>query len=432
MAFIHYLLQNKADNAIALCLYWAVSVWFLILNLPYISFMNIHVDQLLVSTPFYGVPFTLNLFNFDPSMYYGFNNISVIHPFLHIVSGLLSQLAAHWGNNLFFLLLQSLLNAFSCTAIYFYLRRSGTNKGLSITFAVMFAISSYTLFTALIPDSYPYAQLILILTVLYLQYSREKSTESFNSFAYGALAFISFAVTSALLIPVLAALVLNHFRLGSKTIIWQYIKAGLWAILLLLSATILQQLFFEGRFWAGDLFKGITGGGLRYAAKFHWNEHWQIAKLLGTHPIWTPDVMMISSKMVAVVSDLSKKTPIYAIMFGSGLYICSFAFIIKARATREAWVLSSFIWFAVILHIAAGFGLATFRYDMYLYAGHFLFAVYLLAGRFITELRSRTLRQAATGCAIAVVVVLLVHNSWMHKEVLRTVDLSYQTLVKMK
>ena len=131
---------------------------------------EILISDVSMDSPFYGAPFTLNLFNFDPSMEYGPENISIIHPFINFLTSPLVTMIG--GVNLPYLLIQSILNAFSAALVYYIIRRSGAGWTLSLVTAAFFGISSYSLFTTLIPDSYAYAQFMIILSAAYLHYCR--------------------------------------------------------------------------------------------------------------------------------------------------------------------------------------------------------------------------------------------------------------------
>ncbi|WP_322395878.1 hypothetical protein, partial [Clostridium perfringens] len=129
---------------------------YVFMNLPFVAYIKDHAAELMPHSPFYGAPFTLNLFNFDPSMEYGPENISIIHPFINFLTSPLTTMIG--SSNLPYLLIQSVLNAFSAALVYYIVRRSGANWLLSLVTAAFFGISSYSLFTAFIPDSYAYAQ----------------------------------------------------------------------------------------------------------------------------------------------------------------------------------------------------------------------------------------------------------------------------------
>lgn len=79
-------------------------------------------------TPFNTTLFPINLFNFDPSMYYGDNSSSVIHPLISFLAVTLAAVAKFLGGNWFFLILQSLVNAGSVVLAYLFLSQKKINR----------------------------------------------------------------------------------------------------------------------------------------------------------------------------------------------------------------------------------------------------------------------------------------------------------------
>ncbi|WP_454192639.1 hypothetical protein [Paenibacillus sp. Marseille-Q7038] len=102
MNFFKYITKDKHQNYTAMIIFLVFTALYLILNFPYITFMSDHESLLQRFSPFYGVPFTLNIFNFDPSLYYAFNHGSVVHPFINFLTVPLAYAAKMTVNNSFF------------------------------------------------------------------------------------------------------------------------------------------------------------------------------------------------------------------------------------------------------------------------------------------------------------------------------------------
>jgi len=428
MSFMGYLLQSRRDNLKALVLFACLAVFYFVMDFPFETFMKDNAEELVKLSPFYGAPFTLNLFNFDPSMYYGFDNINIIHPLINFMAGSLNYIAGHWGGNLFFLVLQSILNALSAVLIYYYLRNSDADNKLALLFAVFFGISSYQLFTAMIPDSYPYVQFLLILSVLYFQYTRESSSATIRKGPYATLAFLNFALTSTNLVPLTASMLINGIKRREKRTFRAFYGVVIIALVLVIVFTALQWIVFDGRSWATSWKDSLQNGGFNYVAPFMFSHHWQVFYMLGISPVLTPDLTMVDTGMVALVTDLARPYPFYVHIVGIGLLVLALLGFIRGFFTREAWVLSSFIIFALLLHVAVGFGLATFKYDMYLYAGHFLFAIFLLAARFISQLHRGILKTALLSLVLLFTLTTLGNNIVKHYEALQYTKQSYTEL----
>lgn len=428
MKFLGYLLRNRKDNYKALALFVALTAFYIAMDLPFLAFIKENAAVLAEHNPFYGAPFMLNLFNFDPSMYYGYYNISIIHPLMNFLAGSLAYIASHWGGNLFFLVLQSAVNALGAVLIYYYLRNSEAGNVLAIGFAAFFGISSYNLFTAMIPDSYPYVQWMLIWSVLYFQYSRESSAPTIRTGPYASLAFVNFAMTSTNIVPLTGAMLFNGIARRDKRTFKAFGSVVAVALLLVVVFTALQWLVFDGRSWVASWTSTLASGGLSYVAPFSFVNHWQAFYMLGVSPVLTPDVAMIDPGIVAVATDLARPYPFYVHMIGAALLILALLGFIRGIKTREAWVLASFILFALLLHVVVGFGLRAFKYDMYLYAGHFLFAIFLLGATFVNRLKGGIAKTALLGLILLFALATLGNNIVKHGEALHHIKQAYTEL----
>lgn len=426
MSFVRYLFQSRREKVTALVLWGALALIYILFNLPFVSYMNGNAGQLVQHSPFYQAPFTLNLFNFDPSLYYGYGNATVIHPLISLLSGFLTDLFGRANGNLGYLLFQSMLNAASSVLLFVYLRRGGENLLLPLVWAVWFGISSYCLFTALIPDSYPYAQFVLILSVVYLQYLRQ--TDKLTVLPNAVLAVLNFGITATNLIPFILSFLVQTFRKPFGA----YVKKLLWLVLtaggLLLAFSLLQAWTNDGIGWFTNWNKGLQNGGQAYVADFSFSRHWKMLYMLFISPVLTPALAFIDPKIAAFATNLNAGYPWYVSFIGFSLLALACLGFIRLIRTREGWMLAMYPLFALFLHVKIGFGLSAFRYDMYLYAGHFLFAVFLLGGRFCQKVRNPLLHKGILAAVCVFTLITLVHNAALHRDVLELVKSTYAQL----
>ncbi|MFC4101193.1 DUF6080 domain-containing protein [Paenibacillus xanthanilyticus] len=428
MKFFASWFMDKRDAAIAGAIALLVALFCIFTNLPFLHYMKEQAPLLAEHSPFYGAPFTLNLFNFDPSLYYGFDNATIIHPLFNVIKGSLAYLADHLGGNLFFLILQACLNAFSAVMIYVYLRRSSSESGYVVpaAFGLLFGLSSYSLFSSLVPDSYPYAQCLLLLSVLYLQYSRAR--KRIAALPTAAYALGHFAVTSTNVVPFAVSAFAALMRRPFQASILKLAAAAGWLLALIVVGTAAQGLLFDGHSWASDWRNNLDSGGYTYVASFSLAHHWKAVYMLFISPILTPAIRLLDPGIVAFVTDLSVSYPLYVTLGGGLLLVLALLGFLALIRTYEAWMLGAYIGFAIALHIGIGYGLSTFQYDLYLYAGHYLFALFLLGGRFLIGLRPRTARTILTGLMLLLVVVACANNVVQHAEALDVIRQGYETL----
>ncbi|CAM4317895.1 DUF6080 domain-containing protein [Paenibacillus tarimensis] len=427
MSFLNELFKNKSDNRIAAALMLALAGFYFVLNMPYLLYIDQNQELLQRLSPFYGAPFSLNLFNFDPSLYYGYSNISLIHPFLSFASGTLRLAAEAGPGNWLFLVLQSLINGASAALVYYYLRTWGNAVWLPLSLALFYGISSYSLYSALIPDSYPYAQFIIVLSILYLRLRAVQPAGAV--LPYALLMAGNFAVTVTNAIPYAAALLLRLYTTARGSWLYQLMRIAAVSLLFIAAGTLAQYVLFDGRTWLSAAGSNLSSGGFSYTAPFNLEQHWQVIYMLVIHPVLTPTLTLADAGIAAFATDLSSAVPWYVNLIG-GLVIASAVYgILRERQLRETWMLAGYIGFAILLHIGVGFGLATFKYDLYLYAGHYIFAFFLLAG---TALMRRC-RSRATGVPVLLLICLLIlvtagHNILYHGDNLEQIRQANQQM----
>lgn len=430
MRFFSFLFHNRRDNLRALLLFACFFAFYLAMNVPFLTYMNQNVAILLPASPFYGAPFTLNLFNFDPSLYYNYDKPTVIHPFINFLAFPLAYLAKFFTANLFFAVLQSIMNALGVVMVYYYLRKGSESVFIPMLFAVFFGTASYQIFTAMIPDSYPYAQFFILLSVLYLQYSRAEGKLAAGPNAW--FTFVNFAISATNIITFMGALALNLFNKDSKerkSIFMQLVRIVLVFLGCVIAATLLQHVFF-GQSWISTWFNAIHAGGFNYTAPFSFSQHWQALYMLVISPILTPDIVFIDPSLAAFATNLALPYPWYVHVIGFSLIVLAMLGFIKGIRTQEVWILAIYIGFGFALHIVVGFGLATFTYDLYLYAGHYLFAFFLLAARSVMQVGHAKIQKVLLGIILLFVIATLGNNIVKHSEALDVIEQSYEQLNK--
>lgn len=425
MNFLNYLFTDRKTNRVVLFLFVGFAVFYGLMNAQYLIYIDENASVIRPHSPFNTQEFPLNLFNFDPSMYYGTGNASIIHPLISYVTAVLGAGAKLLGGNWFFLVLQSFLNAGSVVLVFLFLSRKTRELTVPLLVTLLFGFSSYLMFTAFIPDSYPYAQFVILLSVVYMQYARERNEVRYMPNAL--LTTVNFGLTSTNIAPFAAGLFFNmqawRNREGWKKL---FGIAALAAVIIVL-LTVIQFFVFE-RSWVSDWLLGIQNGGLGYAAPFKFAAHQAALNLLVINPMLTPQVHMLNPNMVAIVTDLAVPNPLYTQLPGLFIVLLALLGFIFGIRERETWTLIPYILFAFLLHIVVGFGLAVFEYDMYLYAGHYLFAFFLLAGGFVIRLRSGLGKKIAIGLLALCVIVMAGNNIYRHGEALTTIKQSYEQL----
>ncbi|WP_458462836.1 DUF6080 domain-containing protein [Paenibacillus sp.] len=427
MKFLDYLFYNRRINGTAFFLFAGFALFYGLMNGSYVLYIENHAEMLGAYTPFNTTLFPINLFNFDPSMYYGENSSSVIHPLISFLAVTLAAAAKLLGGNWFFLVLQSLINAGSVVLAYLFLSHKEDKPTITpLLFALLFGFSSYLMYTALIPDSYPYVQFVILLSVVYMQYTRERQDVRYVPNAL--LASINFGLTSTNIVPFAAATFFNMNAWRNKAGWKKYIGIMALAVLIIAVFTGIQYVAFGGRSWVSNWLLGIQNGGTSYATPFQFAVHWKALNMLTIHPMLTPKMHLLDPGMAAFVTDLSRSNPIYVQITGIFILLLAFMGFIKGIREREVWTLVPYIMFAFLLHVVVGFGLAVFQYDMYLYAGHYLFAFFLLGGGFVIRIRPGLGKNVLIGVLMLSVLVTAGNNIYRHIETLSTIKQSYEQL----
>ncbi|MEX3745326.1 MULTISPECIES: DUF6080 domain-containing protein [Lysinibacillus] len=420
-------LKRKKNPLILLMFFMC---FYIIMNLPIILFLTENYEGLKKFSPFGYSPFLLNIFNFDPSIYVS-NNMSPIHPFLNFLTIPLVKIAkllgfnTVMGYNLFFLILQSAINSLSVVIIYSLLLKKYKDVILAIIFSCLFGISSYSIFSAFIPDSYAYAQFIIVISLYYLLVSFKENQYSKNM----GLSILNFGITSTNIIPFFISTIINLFH--SKKLKEAFKRSVLLSFILLgciSLITFIQKILFN-QTWLDSLLSNLNNGGFSYTADFSFFMHWKVIYLLFINPIMTPNIALIDLNIMAFVSDLEKSVPFYINIIAILVFIFVSLGIIRNFKKKEIWILFSYILFAILLHIVVGFGLAVFEYDMYLYAGHFLVAIWLLCAEFFYSIKSTSIKKILKYVLVVILVIILINNVSKHLNFYNNLVASYESII---
>ena len=420
MGFWRSVFSVKRDNRKALLLLLFFFIFYIAMNIPFLTYMEQNKAVLNQLSPFYGAPFTLNLFNFDPSLYYAPQS-SVIHPLLNYLSTPLKQLAGLTFGNALFLGIQSMVNALGVVIMYYYLRKNNCGNVLALGTAAFYGASSYNIFTALIPDSYPYAIFVILLTVLYCQYCR--LNDRLDTLPAALLLFLNFGITVTNVVTTAGALFFSTLGKG-KQLLSKWIRIAIVSLLLVALFTMLQFFVFPGNSWITTWQQNIQAGGFSYVAPFSLQHHWKAIYTMIESPIVTPNLVMISDSIMAFVTNMSDPFPLYGHLIGTVIIGLTLLALVRGYASKEVRSLAVFPLFALLLHIVIGFGLGAFEYDMYLYAGHYLFAFFLLSAWFVHSLRGKA-RSILTGVIVICALITFTSNIVGHMKALDSVKQIY-------
>ena len=130
-------------------------------------------------------------------------------------------------------------------------------------------------------------------------------------------------------------------------------------------------------------------------------------------------------ELQAIVTNIGIKFPIYLKLITVILLILIIMSIIYNIKNREMWTLSSFLIVAFFIHIIKGFGLAVFEYDMYLYAGHYIFVVPMYLGFLFKKLENKKILKFVTIILAIITLVTFINNIFMQNQMFNLVKQTY-------
>lgn len=402
--------ESKLEKRIAAFLFFFFCILYFLINIKFMNYLSNSYEELKNFSPFSGYSyFLLNIFNFDPTMYS--HGVSPIHPFKNFMTkGLefiftIFNIDSILGKNIVILFIQTIINALNVVLIFLIYRCLKVNLITSTILSVLFGVAAYSIVTVLIPDSYTYAQFIIILSLYFLL----KSPTIKNKIVKVILAIINFGITSTNLIPYIFGLgikIWDNARIKSSILrILKYIVViGMGCI----GVSVVQYLLFD-TYWFGNISSNMEKGAFSYTENFALDKHWYSFYLLFINPIIMPDIELIDYYLMAFVSkwNLVGNLAFYILPLISVLIFCFGCF--KNFKKKELWILLGYIGFAILLHLKVGFGLATIKYDLFLYAGHYLAPLLILLGLFTTNVKHFYMKYINI-FFIAVVLMISVNN----------------------
>ncbi|MFC6648856.1 DUF6080 domain-containing protein [Paenibacillus rhizoplanae] len=197
------------------------------------------------------------------------------------------------------------------------------------------------------------------------------------------------------------------------------------SLLMLVLFTGIQYAMFSERTWLSDLGGGISNGAFSYVSPFSISHHSGLFHLLTINPVLTPEIALIDPKIVAFASNLSNPHPLYVQLAGFGLTALAILGVIRGIRNREVWSLMVYPLFAFFLHVVVGFGLTAYNYDLYMYAGHYLFAIFLLASVFIRKVMNVKLQKVLFSFMLLLLITTMANNIVKHYSTLDYIKSSY-------
>ncbi|MFD3447417.1 DUF6080 domain-containing protein [Microbacteriaceae bacterium 4G12] len=374
MEFIRYLFRSKRDSIISIALMLILFSFYILCDYKIVHLL--HNGQEISKGPFVHTPFKLNLFNFDPAMFYGEDGSIITHPYLRNIAFFIQYLTELGPQNLVILIIQSLLVAATSSLIYVYCRNIKLHITPSILITMLFGISTYSLLCAFVPDSYPYAQFFIVLSVVYFQYVNQTKTSSVA--ALSVLGVVNLGITLTNVIPFAVSLLVTKLDKNIKGYIRKLLLTGVSGVLLLVILALIDKYIYPGVSWIDNWTAGLQSGGYNYVAKFSFETHKHVLNSLFVAPFLFPKLQVLDPKgLIAIVTQLKEPFPILIQVVGIVILCMSVLGLLFNLKERNVWILIVYIGFSVWLHLIKGYGLATHEYDLLLYAGHYMFAITL-------------------------------------------------------
>lgn len=410
MDFIKYLFDTKKNIVISAILSVFFAIFYVLIHLPFTSLLKNweEIDK----GPFQHVPFRFNLFNFDPSMYYGNMGNSLIHPFLNFLSKPLGWLTTLGEENLIFLILQSLIMGASVSLIFIYGIKNKMTTLSSLLISLIFGFSTYSLMLAVIPDSYIYAQLFIIVSILYLQYVDENNITKIGGTS--TLAAINFGITITNAIPYALSVAIMESKQHIKIFLQKMFKIAGFSLGIIVVLTLFDYLYFSGNSWVSNWATSLEKGGTSYATSFIWETHKHVLNSLLIAPFFFP---ILETMDLAIVTHNINPFSEFVKWSGISFLILSFIGLILNLKNKKVLILVTYIVFSLTLHLLVGFGLVAHNYDMFLYAGHFFFAIVLGLGWLLKKVqRIQPLYYLIVSVLTILLVIQVIHNIGMLKD----------------
>lgn len=418
-SFKNYLFtKDYSKNILKILLFF--TLFYILCN---VQFINLIVFNELKPGPFDYSPININIFNMDPSQMGGLPGTNFLHPLFTFIT--LLFLPIKLNNYLLFLVLgiEALIGSLSVVLVYIYLSNLNISKKFVYVLTAFFGFFSYGLASTLIPDSYVIAQFIILLSLVYIQYSINE--DKFSILGFGILGTLNFGVTITNIIPFAFNTILAGVKKDLKSRIIQIFKAicvGLGIIIILTSI----QFAITKTTWFKNGKASVEYQSSAYAVPYKPGMVPSVVDGFVASPIMTGP-LTFKEDLMAVVTDLSTKFPIqHKVIIGIVLLLCIASIILNIKK-KDTWFLLSIIGFAIFLHLLVGFGLGTYYYDVYLYAGNYICTIPLLIGLLCTKLKEKnpTINKVLFSVLCVITVVILLNNLYMHTKMYELIKLNY-------
>lgn len=403
---------------LAIVIIFSFSLFYFLINL---RFINLLVTENIKVSPFNYSYFKFNIFNMDPSQLGDLTSTNFMHPLFCFIQLIISPFKTSKYGLYVILLIQSLINSINVVLIYIYCSNLKIKKSLALLLSIFFGFFSYSINSALVPDSYIYAQNILIISLVYMQYC--KISKNYGIIGHAILGVLNFSVTVSNVASYALAIIINKSEKETKTWIKKIIQSIIIALGIIIVLGIIQQLLFKSNF-TDNIFNSVNNGGLNYSMPFNLKANWKIIYLMFTAPIITAP-LRVMPELQAIVTNIGIKFPIYLKLITVILLILIIMSIIYNIKNREMWTLSSFLIVAFFIHIIKGFGLAVFEYDMYLYAGHYIFVVPMYLGFLFKKLENKKILKFVTIILAIITLVTFINNIFMQNQMFNLVKQTY-------
>lgn len=405
MNFLKYLSKEKQDVKRAVMLGLVVFAFCILINKDIVAFIS-NLGE--VPNPFYTNIFKVNIFNFDPSLYYVYSQPAIIHPFFSFFAQGIGEFAIGFGQNYTVLIINSALIAVEVGLLFIFARKQNVNKNIAALISLMYGVTTYSLISAFMPDSYAYAQFFIVVSIIYIFYMKQENLYSIVGVA--VLAVCNFGVTITNVIPYSISILFNKTNEKWNSFIKKIVYSiGIFAGIVIV-LTVIQFLKNNGATWISNCFSTINSGGVAYASKFNIAEHSKILRFMIASPILFPDVTLLDAGLMSVVTDISKQLTIVDKSILFVLLVTVIVSLIRNVKSSTMYMLITYIMWNIILHVGIGIGLAAFEYDMFLYAGHYLVVIFMIIVLAFKDIKDNRLNNAISIILLILVVCIALNN----------------------
>lgn len=392
-----YLKKEKKLQGMLILLF----IFYISINFRHILLLN---KEGIIQGPFDYTGYHFNIFNFDPTQYAHCKFSTIVHPFFNFIVAMLKPI-----NKSFFaiLIVNSIIVTLTVSLIYIFSRELDLNEWSSCIIALLFGVFSYSINSTLVADSYVYAQFFLVLSILYIQYSYKNN--SYSILGHAIMAVFNFGITSTNIIPYGLAVFINNLKSKKRNVIKKIILSIIVFVVITVVLVIIQNVVFKYS-WIYSMKDNVKNSGINYIDRFQLRTHYKIIYMLLTGPIITTPLRVMDATK-GIVTDISITMPSYInIITVIVMITLFFAFVCNIKE-KMCWILVMFPLSSFILHIIIGFGLGTYEYDMYLYAGHYIFVIPMFIALLLKKMECmKNIQNIIKVVIVFLIIVLLINN----------------------